>query len=97
MAEVIIPDPVKEKYYYRRGADHEYTAPNLPKIARDVGRGIDSLNTIAQGLDEVLNGNLPPPQRLARVQQASDVLTTQLSRLQQIFELLEWSVGESSD
>lgn len=97
MAEAHDIDRLKERYYFKRTADSEYTAPNLPKIVNNISRRIDRLNTVAQRLDEVVNGNLPPAQQLARVQQASDVLIVQLGRLEEMFELLEWSFGRSND
>lgn len=97
MAMIDVTEEIREKYYFRRSADREFTTPNLPKIVGGMSRRIDRLQTVAQRLSEVLEGSLPPAQQLQRIQQASNLLIVQLGLLEEMVQLMEWSFGQSED
>lgn len=88
-----LPEAAKERYFHRRSADNTFTTLNIPKLVADIGLRIDRLKVVRNRLDEAINGTLPPNQQLQRVQQGMDILEVQLNRLEQMFELLEYSLG----
>ena len=88
-----IPEEIKEKFFHKRSADHEYTTVNIPRVVHEINTCIVSLKVTRDLLAELTQGKVNPHRQLTGVSIALQDIELQLANLQTIYELLDYTAG----